>query len=269
MRVRLLNVKFLVPFFIVLAALSVHGAERKPAPAALASLRVVPQEVTLWGAQASQHFLVLAEYADGLERDVTSSVRFSLSGTDKGEIDGSGKLVAQASGEAVLTAKFGGRSAKTTIRIEDADKPRPFTFAREVGGILTKRGCNDISCHGGVKGRGGFKLSVCGLYPREDYKWIVEGGTFRVLTTDTDPKNPRINLKEPAKSLLLMKPTFSVPHGGGLRFVVGSPDYQAILNWIRAGRLTEKRPNNEASRWNGLKSSPRKWCLMLEAGSNS
>src|SRR5438552_11281784 len=119
--------------------------------------------------------------------------------------------------------------------MEETEKPRPFTFAREIDGIFTKRGCNDALCHGGVKGRGGFKLSVYGIHPREDYKWIVEGGTFRVLTTEEDPKHPRINVNEPEKSLLLLKPTFSVPHGGGLRFEVGSEDYQALVQWIRSG----------------------------------
>ncbi len=115
------------------------------------------------------------------------------------------------------------------------EKPRPFTFARAIEGIFTRRGCNDATCHGGVKGRGGFKLSVYGLYPREDYKWIVEGGTFRVLTTEDNPKYSRVDLKQPEKSLLLLKPTFSVPHGGGLRFQVGSADYDTILTWIRSG----------------------------------
>src|SRR5207249_846718 len=133
------------------------------------------------------------------------------------------------------TAEVGGRSAKTTIRIEEADQPRPFTFARDIEGILTRQGCNDSTCHGGVKGRGGFRLSFYGIFPREDYKWIVEGGTFRVLVTDENPKYSRIDVKQPEKSLLLLKPTFSVPHGGGLRFQVGSADYQTILNWIRAG----------------------------------
>ena len=235
MRVRWVSAKFVLPFFIVFAALPALSVVRKQAFAPLVSIRVVPQDVTLWGAHASQHFMVLAGYADGLERDATSKARFLLSGADKGEIDGSGKFIARASGEIVLTAQFGGRSAKTTIHIENADQPRPFTFARDIGGILTQRGCNDTSCHGGVKGRAGFKLSVNALSPRDDYKWIVEGGTFRVLTTDTEPKIPRITLKEPQKSLLVLKPTFSVPHGGGVRFNVGSPDYETILNWVRAG----------------------------------
>src|SRR5262249_2058549 len=156
-------------------------------------------------------------YADGLDREMTAAALFSLSDAKKGEIDRSGKFVAQGSGEVTLTAEVGGQSAKTAIHIEEADRPRPLTFARTIEGILTKEGCNDTSCHGGVKGRGGFRLSVYGIYPREDYKWIVEGGTFRVLTTDENPKYSRIDLKQPEKSLLLLKPTFSVPHGGGLR----------------------------------------------------
>jgi hypothetical protein len=130
----------------------------------------------LSGAQASQQFVVLGQYADGLERDLTSAARFSLSDSKKGEIDRSGKLVARNSGELVLTAAIGNRSAKAAIRIEDVEKPRRVTFAREIERILTKRGCNDATCHGGVKGRGGFRLSVYGVYPKEDYKAVVDGG---------------------------------------------------------------------------------------------
>src|SRR5207248_10211820 len=169
----------------------------------------------VWGAQGSQHFMVLAKYADGLERDVTSATRFSLSQHAKGEIDTTGKFVARSAGEVVLTAKYGGRSAKSAIQMEETEKPRPFTFAREIDGILTKRGCNDALCHGGVKGRRGFKLSVYGIHPREEYKWNVEAGTFRVLTTAEESTHPRINVNEPEKSLLLLKPTYSVQHGGG------------------------------------------------------
>jgi hypothetical protein len=74
------------------------------------------------------------------------------------------------------------------------------------------------------------------MYPLQDYKWITEGGGFQVLSPEPkEPKIPRVNLKEPEKSLLLLKPTLSVPHGGGRRFPVDSPDYQTILNWVRSG----------------------------------
>ncbi len=236
MRMRLTNNKFLRSFFFLLfTTLPGNAAEDKRDLTPPVSIRIVPENVTLWGAQASQHFIVFGKYADGLERDVTSIAHFSLSDAKKGEIDGTGKFVARDAEQVILIANVGERSAKTTIHIEEAEKPRPFTFAREIEAILTKRGCNDSTCHGGVKGRGGFRLSVYAIYPKEDYKWIVEGGTFRVLTPDENPKYSRVDLKQPEKSLVLLKPTFSVPHGGGLRFEVGSADYETILNWVRSG----------------------------------
>jgi len=211
------------------------AGESKAEPTGLVSLQIVPQSVTLRGSLASQHFVVSGEYADGLSRDITSQAGFALSEKAKGEIDGSGKFVARGDGDVVLTAVVEGHSATASIHIENVNAPRPFTFARDIGGILTRNGCNDTMCHGSVKGRGGFKLSVYALVPREDYQRIVQGGTFRVLTTDENPRHPRINTKEPEKSPVLLKPTFSVPHGGGLRFSVGSPDYLTLLNWIKSG----------------------------------
>ncbi|MBM3774671.1 MAG: hypothetical protein FJW37_05845 [Acidobacteria bacterium] len=42
---------------------------------------------------------------------------------------------------------------------------RPFSFARDIESVLTRRGCNGSACHGGVKGQAGFRLSGDG--PRE------------------------------------------------------------------------------------------------------
>jgi len=226
--------RMLTGWFTVWLAILVAGrAEAEPAP--VVSLQVIPAEVTLRGAQASQQFAIVGKSADGLERDLTSEAQLSLSDASKGEIDRTGKFVVKASGETVLTARVGGRLARSTIRVDEAEKARPLTFVRDIEGILTKRGCNDSDCHGGVKGRGGLRLSVYGVYPREDHKWIVDGGTFRVLTTEEIPKHSRVSVQEPEKSLLLLKPTFGVPHGGGLKLPVGSADYETIRNWVRSG----------------------------------
>jgi hypothetical protein len=212
---------------IVLAAL--------PAQPAPVSLRIVPADVTVWGDQSSQRFLVLAHDRNGMDRDVTSTARLSLSSLEKGEMDKSGKFTAKANGAVKLTAQFEGVWAETTIRVEGAGEKRPFSFGRDIGAILTKRGCNNSDCHGGVKGKGGLKLSIDAQHPQDDYKWIVEGGTFQVLTSDTGPNKPRINPKEPEKSLLLQKPTMQAAHGGGERFRAGSAEYDTLLKWIREG----------------------------------
>jgi hypothetical protein len=123
-------------------------------------------------------------------------------------------------------------TATTTL----AADTRPFEFGRNIGGVFTRKGCNSVTCHGGVKGRGGFKLSPAALYPTDDYEWIVKGGGYQVLTAEVaGARNPHIDLQHPEQSLLLLKPTGSVPHGGGVRFTAGSPEYLTILNWINEG----------------------------------
>src|SRR6266508_1415239 len=201
----------------------------------LLSVRLVPENVTLRGARSSQSFLVLGKYADGLERDVTASSRFTIAHQDVAQLSAPGRVTAWADGKTVLRVELEGQVAETPLSVQDARKERPATFKRDIESILTRRGCNGSNCHGGVKGRGGFKLSLGGVYPRDDYQWIVEGGTYQVLTDESSgPKTPRVDLKEPEKSLLLLKPTFSVPHGGGTRFEVGSADYKTLLDWIRS-----------------------------------
>ena len=189
---------------------------------------------------------------------------FSLSDAKKGEIDRSGKFVARGSGELTLRAEVGSRSAKTAIRIEEAEKPRRVTFARDIEGILTKRGCNDTTCHGGVKGRGGFRLSVYGIYPREDYKAIVEGGTFRVLTTDENPKHPRIDLKQPEKSLLLLEADFQCATrgrgavSGGLRRLRDDSELGSFGSALRRGGW-EARGNSRTGGSVTQGSGPAEW----------
>src|SRR5260370_11763843 len=45
----------------------------------------------------------------------------------------------------------------------------------------------------------------------------------------------RVNRWDPARSLMLAKPTQQVAHGGGLRIELGSHYYKTVFNWISAG----------------------------------
>ena len=228
------------------------------------AVRLIPQEPTLWGKGASQRFLLLARYADGMERDVTTQSRFSSSQELIAKVSESGRAVALGDGKTVLSASFGGQVVRTTIRVESAQQDRKFSFARDIGGIFTKNGCNGSNCHSSVKGQGGLKLSANALYPQEDYQWIVEGGTFHVMATDSPgPKIPRIDLKEPEKSLLLLKPTMSLPHGGGQKIAAGSSDYEKILAWIRSGAPYGEESDKESVRIAKLEIFPKRAVLDL------
>ncbi len=122
------------------------------------------------------------------------------------------------------------------LLISGAVSARPLSFSRDIETILTKRGCNSAACHGGVKGRGGLKLSANALYPKDDYEWITKGGIYQVLTNEVKGERvPRVDSSNAAQSLLLTKPTMIAPHGGGKRFEADSEDYRAILAWIKNG----------------------------------
>jgi hypothetical protein len=218
-------------FVLALAAASMASSAPR-----LVSLKTVPAEVSLRGAGAAQQFLAIATYDDASERDVTAEARWRVADPRVAALSPPARLSSVADGQTQLLATFGAARAQSALRVERAQETRPFSFPRDVAAILTKHGCNSAACHGGVKGRGGFKLSANALFPRDDYDWIVKGGAYQVLTNEVKGERiPRIDLRNPEASLLLTKPIMATPHGGGKRFDRGSADYAAILKWVQDG----------------------------------
>ncbi len=102
--------------------------------------------------------------------------------------------------------------------------PRTLNFANDIMPILTKSGCNSGGCHGKASGQNGFKLSLLGFEPQEDYEHIVK-----------EARGRRIFPAAPQQSLLLTKGTAQLPHGGGKKLDPKSEDYQDLVRWIREG----------------------------------
>ena len=216
--------------------------------ARLLSARLLPEEVRLQGKGAAQQLLVIGTYDDGLERDLTEASRFSVADPTLAEIDAQGMVRARSDGQTLLTVRSSGQVVQAGVQVRDSAVSRPLRFDRDIARILTRRGCNSTECHGSVTGQGGFKLSKNATAPREDYRWIVEGGAFHVLTAETGEKAPRVNLEDPGQSLLLLKASLSVPHGGGQRLEKDSPDYRRIRDWIGGGAVYDPQ--------NGARSAP-------------
>jgi len=107
----------------------------------------------------------------------------------------------------------------TPARAEEAP-----SFLNDVVPILTKQGCNQGSCHGKGAGQNGFRLSLRGYAPDQDYRWLVREFDGRRV----DPTNPD-------QSLLLLKATGRIPHDGGMLFGVESREYATIREWLKAG----------------------------------
>ena len=80
------------------------------------------------------------------------------------------------------------------------------------------------ACHGAAAGKNGFKLTLRGYDPETDFLVMTREATGR-----------RICREDPGRSLLLLKSTLYVPHGGGRRFGTESQEYQVISQWIAEG----------------------------------
>jgi hypothetical protein len=98
-----------------------------------------------------------------------------------------------------------------------------ISFQHDVMAVLSKSGCNQGGCHGNQNGKGGLKLSLRGDDPAFD---------FEALTRDSFGR--RIDTLRPEASLVLLKATASVPHEGGKRFALYSPEYEILRRWIAA-----------------------------------
>lgn len=99
-----------------------------------------------------------------------------------------------------------------------------LSFRRDVIPTLTKAGCNAGACHGSIQGRGGFRLSLLGFDPAADYESIA-----------IDSRGRRVLPTSPANSLLLLKATGAVPHGGGVRLMKDDAAYAILHDYIAAG----------------------------------
>lgn len=107
----------------------------------------------------------------------------------------------------------------------------PLSFVRDVLPVMSKAGCNAGKCHAKPAGQNGFKLSVFAYDPQSDYEQIVKAAHGR-----------RVFPSAPDSSLILLKPTMAVNHGGGKRLEPGSPFYQVITEWLRQG-MPYRQPN--------------------------
>ena len=121
---------------------------------------------------------------------------------------------------------------KTVMTASAEEKIAP-SFVRDVLPMMAKAGCMAGSCHAKAEGQNGFKLSVFSFDPKSDHQEIVSDGRAR-----------RLFAAAPEESLLLLKATGTVEHGGGQRFEVGSETYQTVVEWIRGGMVYqhEKEP---------------------------
>lgn len=229
-------------FLLSLAVLVGVPAWTAAVPAWGQPLQVAPPSVRLEGnfAQAqlvvSQQPAAVADQGALTATDLTHQVAYASSDEHVVTVDKNGRLLARGDGKATITVQSAvqdtaAKEAPVCVEVEVADvlaEPK-IDFSYHVLPVMNKAGCNAAACHASQHGKGGFKLSVFGFAPDEDYAAIVR-----------DQFGRRASLVEPTQSLVLLKPTALIPHGGGRRLQPGSTDYEIFRCWLAGGAPAPK-----------------------------
>ncbi|MGD9722600.1 MAG: DUF1549 domain-containing protein [Pirellulales bacterium] len=192
---------------------------------AIESGRSVDGAFTLDGQDARQQLVVTGKYSSGQLRDLTGTASYEVVPPGVISIDSTGLVVPLADGSAKITANAAaGPTGSITAVVAHFGNEPPVNFPNQIVPIFTKLGCNSGGCHGKASGQNGFKLSLLGFEPTEDYEHLVKEGRGR-----------RLFPAAPDRSLLLTKPVGLMPHGGGTRLEVDSHAYRLMRRWILQG----------------------------------
>ncbi|MGK0185706.1 MAG: hypothetical protein ACI9R3_001485 [Verrucomicrobiales bacterium] len=152
-----------------------------------------------------------AEYVTPASPDV---IGITPNGVVSGRSDGACGVIVRARG----------MERSINVRVANCHVPRKFHFETDIAPLFSRFGCNSSGCHGKAEGQNGFKLSVFGYDAQGDFEALTHAARGRRLSPST-----------PDNSLLLLKATGLLPHGGGERMVAGSLGYETLREWIGSG----------------------------------
>src|SRR5213079_121878 len=135
-----------------------------------------------------------------------------------------GQVTPKANGQATIVARGGSVEAKTSVAVSKMDQPAPVSFRKDVIPAFSQANCNMGACHGTPTGKGGFRLSLRGYLPDQDF-----------LTLSREVAGRRIDPMSPDTSMILRKPLGELPHEGGLKLARNSKTYEYLHDWIAEG----------------------------------
>lgn len=203
-----------------------NDSAASPLPA-VAALSATPREFTLVGADNVQRLLVQGRPADGdasRSFDLSRAAAYSSSNPRVATVSADGLVIPHGNGTADIQIRLGGLTALARATVKDFDVERPVSFRNQIVPLFTKLGCNAGGCHGKASGQNGFKLSLLGFDQEFDYNAVVK-----------EARGRRVFPAAPERSLLLLKGTGTIPHGGGKRLPPGSEEHGLLLRWLRQG----------------------------------
>lgn len=181
------------------------------------ALSVNPPVVRLAGNHSITQLLVTQDAAANVpvrEKDLTATASFTSSNPQVVRVTHYGRLHAVADGNAEILITAAGETTRVPVQVTGFATAPEISFQTMVRPVFSKAGCNTGLCHAAQHGKGDFKLSIFGFEPEKDFLAITRQHGQR-----------RISPLRPEESLLLLKATNQVSHGGGRRFAADSVHY--------------------------------------------
>ena len=203
------------------SAADTGSADSVGSPTAIA---IVEGEATLAGRRATRQLLASGTYADGTERDLTRAVAWSSLEPEVATVSPKGRVTPVGDGPATIVARVAGMECRAKVVVTGMGAPAPPSFRLDVIPAFSQANCNMGACHGTPTGKGGFKLSLRGYLPDQDF-----------ATLSREAGGRRINPLAAESSMVLTKPLGILPHEGGVRLTRESKPYEAIRDWIAGG----------------------------------
>ena len=184
----------------------------------------VSNHIVLNGSDSRQQLLVTHTQSNTFVADLTRSVQ--LNSEPKGLVRINNGLVEPLSnGKGKIYIGDKSKSGSNiTFEVKNVENYKQVNFSNSIVPLFTKHGCNGGGCHGKSGGQNGFKLSLLGFEPQEDFEYLLR-----------EARGRRLFPAAPERSLLLLKASGQLPHGGGSRIDPNSFDYKMIVNWMRQG----------------------------------
>ena len=201
-----------------------NGAASSAELPAIERIEVRPNQIKFTSAREQAILLVSGYDADGHAIDLTRHVEYAAADPSVVTIGSDGLARPVGNGATQIELKIGDQQTSAAVVVEGFDQPSPVSFRTETVAVLTRHGCNSGGCHGAPSGKGGFRLSL------EAYDHGLD-----TLTLTREVFGRRTNTTNPTESLLLLKPTMTVAHGGGMRLRSTDDTYDMLRRWIGEG----------------------------------
>lgn len=233
--------------FVVAAGLVALLCTGSPAVAEQPRLDVVPAEVRLFP-DGSQQLLI--REGNQTQQDVIEQVTLQSRDPAIATITAEGTVRGWQPGQTVIEIHWNRQITEVPVVVGASEQRPPLRFSSDIVPVLTKLGCNSGGCHGKATGQGQFKLSLLGFDPHLDYLALVKKARGR-----------RLFPSAPERSLLLLKATAQMPHGGGRRLNIRDDDYRVLKQWIATGSTG---PNTTEATLERIEVTPQRQTLKPE-----